>query len=728
LRQYGLIVAGLLILAGGIVLFAASPEEAPGNSAITISQGASRSLSPDFLGFNGDSSSAAWSNPALLPAISALGPETIRGMYGGTPSNYFNWQTGQAFVASNDPGISYIKPGWPNPPYALTNYVNALKASGADAIFNINIMTYCPVNNADPQSTSQAGASCTQAQACGPNPSQYTTSCTDTDETWGLDYQVAMLKAAQSMGVPIKYIELGNEVYNTNNADYVYYFPSVQDYINKANAWIPVLKADFPGAQIAVVGEGSCQPLTTAAAAWNQAIASGVHGEGGITFHEYYANDIPDGESVSNAADLAALLSAPTQNCSGVLQHITSTYLPSGVSAWVTEWDLWSGNTGIVLGSWAHGLMAATYALDLARDPQVELTAKHDLFSNQVYGSLFDSTNGYVTTAEGGKTIGTPSPLPTTQAFAMTASGFTLSALERSLHGATSTTPLTLSSNPDIAGTSVPGLMGQSFTVGGKTNLYFVNLSADSEVINLGSLSGNYSVVQYASDPANFITGNSSIPASLLTATNSLTIPAYSVTSLVGGAAVPVSSSGSQSSTTTSTAPKASTGSSSSASSATKGSAATATTPSQANANSSSQQNAVTLDLGGQHITIHSGLLKSVVARYKTNKWLPITIVVVVIVAAVVAYELRVPRILMRAIKRLMVRIGLGGSQPPTLEAGDEAGGILSADTQNGNPEQNEQGGGVGVGGEAGVETAEALPDTPEDQGENSANSDGDQT
>ena len=335
------------------------------------------------------------------------------------------------------------------------------------------------------------------------------------------------------MGIPIKYIELGNELYIASSPNYAYYFPTVQAYINKVNAWIPVLKADFPGAQIGVVGEGSCQPLTTAAVAWNQAIDNGVQGENGITFHEYYANDFPTG-SIANAAQLTKMLSTSTQNCSGVLQSITNTYLPSGVTAWITEWNLWSGGTGtgVVLGSWAQGLTNASYALDLARDPQVQLTVKHDLFSNQIYGSLFDSTSGYSTKAEQG-TIGTPTPLPTTQAFGMTAGGFALSTLERSLHGATSTTPLNFSANPDIAGSTVPGLMGQSFTVNGKTNLYFANLSANQETVDLGSLSGSYSVLQYTSSPTTFVTGNSSIPASSFSASSSITIPAYSVTSLV---------------------------------------------------------------------------------------------------------------------------------------------------------------------------------------------------
>lgn len=41
--------------------------------------------------------------------------------------------------------------------------------------------------------------------------------------------------------------------------------------------------------------------------------------------------------------------------------------------------------------------------------------------------------------------------------------------------------------------------------------------------------------LQYASSPTNFVTGNSSIPASSSTVTNALYVPAYSVTSLQAG-------------------------------------------------------------------------------------------------------------------------------------------------------------------------------------------------
>ena len=502
--------------------------------AITLCQGASRNLSPDFFGYNGDVPTGQLSNPALLPAIKALNPETIRGIDAGTQANYFNWQTGQYFIDSLH--VPWITPTTPNPPFTLSDYANLLKATNANGVFNLNIMTYCPVDNANPTSTSQAGANCTLAQACGPNPSAYATSCTSstTDPTWGLNFQIAMLHAAQNMGISIKYIELGNELNDTSNADFVYYFPSVQDYINRVNAWIPVLKQDFPNAEVAIVGAPGtiCQHPTTQSAntaepAWDTAIISGARGEDAIVFHTYYNSGIASGGSVTNPSDLTTILSTASQTCINNFHNYRLNLLPAGVTAWITEWNLWTDQGVLEQGSWAHGLTEASYALDLTNQPSVELMNNHDLVSNQLWGALFVNNASYL------NTVLTPTPVPSTQQFGMSSGGFALSTLARSQHGASSTAPLSFSTNPSIVGTSVPGLMGQSFIVNGKTNMYFVNLSATSENINLGTLAGSYSALQYATSPTNFVTGDSSIPPSSSTVTNTVTIPGYSVTSLV---------------------------------------------------------------------------------------------------------------------------------------------------------------------------------------------------
>jgi len=154
------------------------------NGTTTVSQGAScNNLSSDFLGYNGDVPTGQISNPALLPAIQGLNAENIRGVNSGTQGNYFNWQTGQYFIHSTH--VPWISPTTPNPPFLLSDYANLLGTNNASGVFSLNVMTYCPVDNANPASTAQAGASCTPDQACGPNPSAYATSCTSstTDPT-----------------------------------------------------------------------------------------------------------------------------------------------------------------------------------------------------------------------------------------------------------------------------------------------------------------------------------------------------------------------------------------------------------------------------------------------------------------------------------------------------------------------------------------------------------------
>jgi hypothetical protein len=492
---------------------------------VTVTQGATRSLSPDFFGYNiSQTTAAASNNPSFVPAHNVTNPETLRGIIGGTPANYWNWQTGKYFIQSNDATLSYINPNEPSPSFSLNSYVTDLKESSADGVFNLNVMTYCPTNNNAPTSTTQAGTSCSEAQACGPNPSQYTNSCTNTDYTWGLAYQIAMLQTAQSLGIPIKYIELGNEFYLTDNPDNVYYFPSVTAYINKVNAWIPILKQDFPSAEIGVVGADGDAANTEAA--WNQAVATGVAGENAITFHPYFGSVIPSGGSVENPNDMATMLSESSEDGLGALQKYDLSYLPSGVSGWITEWNLSPSSTTLESGSWAQGLSEANFAVGLARMPQVTLTDVHDLISTQVFGAIFAGSQGYVSTLEG-EALPAPSPLPTTQAFGMTGGGFALSALERSLHGATSTTAL------NFANTSVSELTGQSFMVGGRTNLYFVNLGPSALTLDLGELAGSYAELQYASNPTIFVTGDNSIPTFTSTVSNTVTIPGYSVTSLI---------------------------------------------------------------------------------------------------------------------------------------------------------------------------------------------------
>src|SRR5580698_6922945 len=88
-------------------LAASAPSGARGIVALT---GTSRNtaLSTSFLGFNAGAGTFNADDSSFEAALSALRPETIR-VFGGTGSNYINWQTGRYFVDSPVSQFSYIR-------------------------------------------------------------------------------------------------------------------------------------------------------------------------------------------------------------------------------------------------------------------------------------------------------------------------------------------------------------------------------------------------------------------------------------------------------------------------------------------------------------------------------------------------------------------------------------------------------------------------------------------
>jgi hypothetical protein len=64
--------------------------------------------------------------------------------------------------------------------------------------------------------------------------------------------QIEMLTEIQKLGVKIRYIELGNELYAKED-NYKQVFPTGKDYATKVNSWLPTLKQKFPKAKIAAL-------------------------------------------------------------------------------------------------------------------------------------------------------------------------------------------------------------------------------------------------------------------------------------------------------------------------------------------------------------------------------------------------------------------------------------------------------------------------------------------
>jgi hypothetical protein len=500
-------------------LAASAPSGARGIVALT---GTSRNtaLSTSFLGFNAGAGTFNAEDSSFEAALSALRPETIR-VFGGTGSNYINWQTGRYFVDSPVSQFSYIRTDKPQTPTTLADYVTMLKASGATAVFQLNVMTYC-ASPGHPNDPDVAAASCALSAAYSPDPH------------WGLGYQLTMLQAAQQMGVPVKFVELGNELYNSN-ADYTSFFPSVQSYIAKVNVWIAAIKSAFPGVQVGVVGFAHTAPVSVRSVNWNQEVLAGVHGESAMTFHTYFSNQL-NGGSVVSKSGATTMLSEAAQLGIGVVRRNVLPILPKGVQAWLTEWNVEDppGVSSLYAGSWSQGLVDAVYAVDLARTAGVGLSDVYTVTGNQVWGALFATQNGYVQQLDGRKgPIRVPGLVPQTVPLGTTGEGLALGIVLAALHGATATSMLNFSADPKFGHAATPGIIGQAFSVGHTQNLLLVNLTGSSQLVSLGRLAGSYSQSQFSARPSVFVNGEQKVRTVPTASVASLSLPADSVTALI---------------------------------------------------------------------------------------------------------------------------------------------------------------------------------------------------
>jgi hypothetical protein len=150
------------------------PASAQPTPAITATLGSARSLPAGYFGFNFDYAGFKEYDgdlPARYGQLAALLPGTLR-YPGGTQANYFQWHLGYPV----DPPAGQCLTSRPGGGFAFT--LSGLKTAStetrAPVIFDLNVMT--------------------STLAC----------------------QMAMLQQAHQLGLPVRYVELGNELYIDN--------------------------------------------------------------------------------------------------------------------------------------------------------------------------------------------------------------------------------------------------------------------------------------------------------------------------------------------------------------------------------------------------------------------------------------------------------------------------------------------------------------------------------
>lgn len=244
-------------------------------------------------GFNGEiSKSPNWSNTNFLDAVAKLNLGIIR-YPGGSVANIWDWKTGQVLNQE----VLYTKQNNKilNNKYTSEHDIEDLRLlvnkTGCDVIFILNMVTK------------------------------------------NLEDQISMLETAQAMGIPVKWVELGNEFYLKENSG-KHKFETPSDYGKTAEQWIDVIKSKFPTAKIAVIGSDEQD--------WNQDVLKNAAEADAITYHIYpFPKDIID-ESGINFSKLYENVQVKLRSFNSPLKTI-----PVWVSEYNIHWAFLPNKTSI---------------------------------------------------------------------------------------------------------------------------------------------------------------------------------------------------------------------------------------------------------------------------------------------------------------------------------------------------------------------------------------------
>jgi hypothetical protein len=328
------------------------PPQRQGMLSVSVGEGSTVHLTAPLNGSNLDYSGLAqpFSSPEVISAIKAFQGGTLR-YPGGTIANYWQWQTGSVDQPPSTSGGGKSEPGFVRSyGFTLVTLHQVLEESNAVPIFDLNVLTS------------------------------------------NLPDQLQMLYRARSLGIPVRYVELGNEFY-LSNSNYLSVFPTAASYAELVARWAPRVRAAFPGVEVAAVG--SLPQTTPRERTWNQALLS-IAGPyiDAVTLHDY---PVPPLRHPSTSEVLASAVLSWKK-----AQRVIAT-IPARYHIWVTEFNL--SKRGLDQGNpplgetWEHGLHVGVMEIMFDQSPRVQLEDYWDLFSTLLSGEFTAGQDPQITAA-----------------------------------------------------------------------------------------------------------------------------------------------------------------------------------------------------------------------------------------------------------------------------------------------------------------------------------------
>lgn len=503
-----------------------------------------------FFGFNvpqwEDFGGNNWSDPMFTGNVtSTLQPGFIR-YPGGTVANYWDWKRGGFFV---DGRINWTasKVSWyahqPYLPYTYTDLALACNATRATPIFVVNML--------------------------------YS----------NLSYELAGLFAAKKAGLSVQYVELANEIYQSND-DLLRRWPTAADYAAEANEWAAAICSAFgDDVYVSAVSAYTDHSGHEAQRYWDFGSVSyrsslDTRVIKGLTIHMYQGSghhcqpkrgrgrgswgnasaQQHQFDSFKSPGGVATLLDNARRTMQ-VLTDATDASTPPGLSIAVTEFNMYD-TCGPIRQTWAHGLYVGIMAQRLLATPRVHHATLHALAGNPMFTALYTYNNTL-----GGLLLKDYPVPPYTQPYTPTAGGMVIAAANNAARGggvgagvgagATTAQEVVFDANghPDAhilaRESNVTGVIfrASNQTSASVLGLFLINVGAQSHMLHLPTqwvpkscmLRG--SIITAVSGPTEWITSPASVHISLFNVTNSgsnenererrqsltLSVPAYAV-------------------------------------------------------------------------------------------------------------------------------------------------------------------------------------------------------
>lgn len=431
------------------------------NAQINVYLGKQAVVPTNWFGYNGATvireGQPTYDSQWLLDTLSNLSPSTIR-YPGGYLSNFWNWQIGH--FLQDLPKELVLPKDFYNDNYRDLGY-NQIK---------------------------------TMSERIGIVPTR-TLNILTSDKY----YETASLMHANSLNLPIKYVELGNEFY-LDYKENTTIFPTAEDYINTANDWANYIKSrpGFENYKIAVVGSPDkypYEPRISRRNRWNAIVAANANANVDAVALHWYIMDLNMNNQPVSEQTAPLVLSNVFSNYE-TLKNELKDISDAGKEAWFTEYNLYDQNN-CLHQNYIHGLFTSAMTLIMLQNPGIKLVQCHAMIGTSGWGSIFNDTTGFDLTGltkEGVNCIS--APLPATNAHDFTAQGTCLQLIGSALINAKTKRQLTFTNGPKLPG-GYEALMGFQMDGTLSTDMIIMNMDSVDRTINIDANTWNLSQGKY---------------------------------------------------------------------------------------------------------------------------------------------------------------------------------------------------------------------------------------